>query len=176
MAPILQMRAVPQSMLYDNTKLAVARIPGDGKRKLTRVFSEVMSHYLFDTRFGRPGKGNDKRKVESLVGYVLFVPPPSFESFDRLRTHRTGQPVEGSFIKGYIGYKHLGQVMLMFSDSVLPNWSAKMSSHGRSDIDAEGADETSGAQQRSGRSGAGMSGGRGPGSERTPHEAYSGGL
>ena len=56
------------------------------------------------------------------------------------------------------------------------NWSAKMSSHGRSDIDAEGADETSGAQQRSGRSGAGMSGGRGPGSERTPHEAYSGGL
>ena len=56
------------------------------------------------------------------------------------------------------------------------NWSAKMSSHGRIDIDAEGADETSGAQQRSGRSGAGMSGGRGPGSERTPHEADSGGL
>ena len=56
------------------------------------------------------------------------------------------------------------------------NWSAKMSSHGRIDIDAEGADETSGAQQRSGRSGAGMSGGRGPESERTPHEAYSGGL
>ena len=56
------------------------------------------------------------------------------------------------------------------------NWSAKMSCHGRSDIDAEGADETSGAQQRSGRSGAGMSGGRGPRSERTPHEAYSGGL
>ena len=56
------------------------------------------------------------------------------------------------------------------------NCSAKMTSHGRSDIDAEGADETSVAQQRSGRSGAGMSGGRGPGSERTPHEAYSGGL
>ena len=82
--------AVPQTMLYDNTKLAVARILGDGRRKLTRVFSEVLSHYLFDTRFGRPGKGNDKGKVESLVGYVrrnLFVPLPSFESFDALNAY-----------------------------------------------------------------------------------------
>lgn len=82
--------AVPQTILYDNTKLAVARILGDGRRKLTRVFSEVLSHYLFDTRFGRPGKGNDKGKVESLVGYVrrnLFVPLPSFESFDALNTY-----------------------------------------------------------------------------------------
>ena len=85
---------VPQSMLYDNTKLAVARILGNGKRKLTRVFSEVLSHYLFDTRFGRPGKGNDKGKVESLVGYVrrnLFVPLPSFESFDTLNAYLDAQ-------------------------------------------------------------------------------------
>ena len=85
---------VPQSMLYDNTKLAVARILGDGKRKLTRVFSEVLSHYLFDTRFGRLGKGNDKGKVESLVGYVrrnLFVPLPSFESFDALNAYLDAQ-------------------------------------------------------------------------------------
>ena len=85
---------VPQSMLYDNTKLAVARILGNGKRKLTRVFSEVLSHYLFDTRFGRPGKGNDKGKVESLVGYVrrnLFVPLPSFESFDALNAYLDAQ-------------------------------------------------------------------------------------
>ena len=85
---------VPQSMLYDNTKLAVARILGDGKRKLTRVFSEVLSHYLFETRFGRPSKGNDKGKVESLVGYVrrnLFVPLPSFESFDALNAYLDAQ-------------------------------------------------------------------------------------
>ena len=85
---------VPQSMLYDNTKLAVARILGNGERKLTRVFSEVLSHYLFDTRFGRPGKGNDKGKVESLVGYVrrnLFVPLPSFESFDALNAYLDAQ-------------------------------------------------------------------------------------
>src|SRR5256712_5704517 len=59
---------VPRSILYDNTKLAVARILGDGKRLRTRVFSELQSHYLFADHFGRPGKGNDKGKVEGLVG------------------------------------------------------------------------------------------------------------
>ena len=53
---------VPRSILYDNTTLAVARILGDGRRKRTRVFSELQSHYLFSDRFGRPGKGNDKGK------------------------------------------------------------------------------------------------------------------
>ena len=32
---------VPRSILYDNTKLAVARILGDGKRQRTRVFTEL---------------------------------------------------------------------------------------------------------------------------------------
>ena len=78
---------VPQSIMYDNTKLAVARILGDGRRKRTRAFTELQSHYLFDDRFGRPGKGNDKGKVEGLVGYVrrnFLVPIPSFESFEAL--------------------------------------------------------------------------------------------
>ena len=48
---------VPQSILYDNTKLAVARILGDGRRKRTRAFTELQSHYLFDDRFGRPRQG-----------------------------------------------------------------------------------------------------------------------
>ena len=54
---------MPNSILYDNTKMAVARILGDGTRQRTRVFSELQSHYLFADRFGRPGKGNDKGKV-----------------------------------------------------------------------------------------------------------------
>src|SRR5215469_11166889 len=70
---------VPRSILYDNTKLAVARILGDGMRQRTRVFSELQSHYVFADRFGRPGKGNDKGKVEGLVGWIrrnLLVPVP----------------------------------------------------------------------------------------------------
>ena len=31
-------------LFYDNTKLAVARILGDGKRKRTRAFGELVSH------------------------------------------------------------------------------------------------------------------------------------
>jgi transposase len=58
---------VPQSILCDNTALAVARILGNGRRQGTKVFSGLQSHYLFDDRFGRPGKGNDKGKVEGLV-------------------------------------------------------------------------------------------------------------
>ena len=61
---------VPRSILYDNTKLAVARILGDGRRQRTRTFSELQSHYLFAHRFGRPGKGNDKGKAEGLAGYA----------------------------------------------------------------------------------------------------------
>jgi transposase len=81
---------VPQTMLYDNTKLAVARILGDGKRKRTRAFGELISHYLFTDRFGRPGKGNDKGKVEGLVGYArrnFLVPIPRFESFEALNAY-----------------------------------------------------------------------------------------
>lgn len=78
---------VPLSILYDNTKLAVAKICGDGKRERTRAFSELVSHYLFRDRFGRPGKGNDKGKVEGLVknGRRRFLTPvPVAESFDAL--------------------------------------------------------------------------------------------
>ena len=78
---------VPRSILYDNTKLAVARILGDGTRQRTRVFSELQSHYLFADRFGRPGKGNDKGKVEGLVGYArrnFMVPIPHAASFAEL--------------------------------------------------------------------------------------------
>ena len=81
---------VPLSVLYDNTKLAVGRIEKDGTRKHTQKFDELMSHYLFEARFGRPGKGNDKGKVEGLVGYVrrnFLVPIPRLESFDSLNRY-----------------------------------------------------------------------------------------
>ena len=78
---------VPQSMLLDNTKLAVARIMKGGERQMTKAFTALQSHYLFESRFGRPGKGNDKGKVEGLVGYVrrnFLVPAPQFASFAEL--------------------------------------------------------------------------------------------
>ena len=78
---------VPLSVLYDNTTIAVAKILGDGTRKRTRVFSELPSHDLFEDRFGRPGKGNDKGSVAGMVGFArrnFRVPMPRFESFEAL--------------------------------------------------------------------------------------------
>ena len=78
---------VPQSILYDNTKIAVAKILGDGKRERTKAFSELQSHYLFEDKFGRPGKGNDKGNVEGVVGYSrrhFMVPLPIAADFDAL--------------------------------------------------------------------------------------------
>jgi len=87
---------VPQSILYDNTKLAVAKICGDGTRDRTRAFTGLLSHYLFADRFGRRGKGNDvvsktrlrhDGKVEALVKHgrrQFLTPVPVAESYAAL--------------------------------------------------------------------------------------------
>ena len=88
---------IPISILYDNTKLAVAQILGDGKRERSRMFSTLQSHYLFEDKFGRPGKGNDKGKVEGLVGYVrrhFMVPMPVADSFDAMNARFVEQCME----------------------------------------------------------------------------------
>lgn len=82
--------AVPTRILYDNTKIAVARILGGEERQRTRAFSELQSHYLFADKFGRPAKGNDKGKVEGLVGYArrnFLVPIPRVNSWEELNAH-----------------------------------------------------------------------------------------
>ncbi len=81
---------IPQSILHDNDKCLVSRIPPDGTRQRTRAFSGLQSHYLFQDRYGRPGKGNDKGKVEGLVGYArrnFMVPIPRFASWDAFNAH-----------------------------------------------------------------------------------------
>ena len=114
---------VPQSILYDNTKLAVAKILGDGRRQRTRAFTELQSHYLFEDRFGRPGKGNDKGKVEGLVGYArrnFLVPIPSFESFDALNAYLERRCLErmDARLRGHT--ETIGQRMERDLDALLP--------------------------------------------------------
>jgi hypothetical protein len=49
----------------------------------------LVSHCLFQDRFGRPGKGNDKGKVEGLVKYAranFMTPIPTAASFEELNT------------------------------------------------------------------------------------------
>ena len=92
--PLLGWRAAADS-LPTTQRLAVARILGDGTRQKTQVFSELQSHYLFEERFGRPGKGNDKEKVENLVKVArrsFFVPRPRFPKLGSVE-RRAGRAV-----------------------------------------------------------------------------------
>ena len=83
---------VPRHIVYDNSKIAVARLFRDARRpgvqrQTTRIFRELQSHYLFEDRFARPRRGNDKGKVEGIVGYArrhFFVPLPRVRSFDEI--------------------------------------------------------------------------------------------
>jgi transposase len=81
---------VPTRILYDNTRIAVAKILGGEERQRTRSFSELQSYYLFADKFGRPARGNDKGKVEDLVGYArrnFMVPIPRVPSWEELNAH-----------------------------------------------------------------------------------------
>ena len=114
---------VPRSILYDNTRLAVAKILGYGRRKRTRVFTELQSHYLFEDRFGRPGKGNDKGKVEGMVGYIrrnFLVPVPSFDRFDALNVHLEQRCLErmDARLRGHS--ESIGQRMERDLDGLMP--------------------------------------------------------
>ncbi len=114
---------VPQSILYGNTKLAVARILGDGRRQRTKAFTELQSHYLFDDRFGRPAKGNDKGKVEGMMGYVrrnFLVPIPSLDSFDARNAHLERRCLErmDAMLRGHS--ETIGQRMERDLDALLP--------------------------------------------------------
>ena len=101
----------------------MAKILGNGRRQRTRAFTELQSHYLFEDRFGRPGKGNEKGKVEGLVGYVrrnFLVPIPSFDSFDALNAYLEQRCLErmDAQLRGHT--ETIGQRIERVLDALLP--------------------------------------------------------
>ena len=98
--------AVPRSILYDNDRCLVAKIQADGTRKRTQRFSAMLSHYVIGDRYGRPGKGNDKGKVEGLVGYArrnFMVPMPRFADWDAFNAYLEEQcrKRQGDILRGH---------------------------------------------------------------------------
>ncbi len=55
---------VPRRIVYDNLTAAVKKIVGS-ERELTERFRALVSHYLFEPCFTRPGEGHDKGGVEA---------------------------------------------------------------------------------------------------------------
>ena len=51
---------------YDNSKIAVAKILGSRKRKITSEFLRLQSHYLFEHHFCLVRRPNEKGHVEHL--------------------------------------------------------------------------------------------------------------
>jgi transposase len=75
----------PLYIPHDNDRCLVAQILPDGTRKRARLFSGLLSHYVIQDSYGRPGKGNDKGSVEGLVGYArrnFMVPMPRFATWE----------------------------------------------------------------------------------------------
>ena len=98
--------AVPQSILYDNDRCLVAKIMPDGTRNRTQRFSAMLSHYVVRDRYGRPGKGNDKGKVEGLVGYArrnFMVPVGAFPDWEAFNEYLEEQcrKRQGDVLRGH---------------------------------------------------------------------------
>jgi transposase len=85
---------VPRTLVYDNLKTAVKRILEGRNRQEQESFITFRSHYLFDSRFCRPGTGNDKGGVEHGVGYVrrnFLTPLPQVADFAELNVYLLSQ-------------------------------------------------------------------------------------
>ena len=56
---------VPERIVYDNLSAAVKKKIVGSDRELTERFMALVSHYLFEPCFARPGEGHDKGGVEA---------------------------------------------------------------------------------------------------------------
>jgi transposase len=81
---------VPTRIRYDNARTSVSQITGSRSRKLTDGFLQLQSHYLFEARFCRVGRPNEKGVVEGIVKFArlnYLVPVPEVESFEELNRY-----------------------------------------------------------------------------------------
>jgi transposase len=81
---------VPQRMRYDNLKPAVAKILRGRNREEQSAWVAFRSHFLFESEYVTPGRGQEKGGVENLVGYVrrnFLVPQPEFQDYEALNAY-----------------------------------------------------------------------------------------
>jgi transposase len=78
---------IPRRVIYDNLKTAVKKILKGNHRNLQERFVQFSSHYLYKTDFCNPARGNEKGRIENLIGFIrenFFVPIPKFASLEEL--------------------------------------------------------------------------------------------
>ena len=77
----------PKRIIYDNLTTAVKKVLSGRNRQEQDFFTAFRSHFLFESVFCQPAKGNEKGGVENTIGYVrrnFFVPVPRVSSFAEL--------------------------------------------------------------------------------------------
>jgi transposase len=78
---------VPKRISYDNTRVAISKILIGHKRKHTKEFKRLISHYLFEPYFCNVRRPNEKGIVEGSVKYArlnFMVPVPQVKDYDEL--------------------------------------------------------------------------------------------
>jgi len=96
---------VPARLAYDNLKPAVAKILAGRERTLTLRFAALVSHYLFEPSFCRPGVGHDKGGVEARgkgVRLQALTPIPAADTLEAINTALLAQ------LDGRIGERRPG--------------------------------------------------------------------
>lgn len=81
---------VPRRMRYDNLKAAVHKILIGKNRQEQATWVSFRSHFLFESEYVTPGRGQEKGGVENLVGYVrrnFLVPLPDVQDFAELNAY-----------------------------------------------------------------------------------------
>jgi transposase len=84
------MNGVPFRITYDNLKTAVKKVLQGGNREEQEQFMALRTHYLYDSSFCRPAKGNEKGGVENAGKEAVrrfFVPYPDVDSFEELNQY-----------------------------------------------------------------------------------------
>jgi len=81
---------VPGRIRYDNLKTAVYKILTGKRRQEQASWTAFRSHFLFESEYVTPGRGQEKGGVENLVGYVrrnFLVPLPAFRDYGELNAY-----------------------------------------------------------------------------------------
>lgn len=84
---------VPHRVVYDNLSAAVKKIVGSD-RELTNRFRALVSHYLFEPCFARPGEGHDKGAVEARgkgIRLAHLTPVPKGQSLAEISETLLGE-------------------------------------------------------------------------------------
>jgi hypothetical protein len=117
----------PVSLAVCNSRVVVSQILGGHRRKLTRGFQELKSHYLFDHHFCNVRRTNEKAVVESTVKYArlnFFVPVPEVWDLtalngyllDRLSTQTSGHSLPTTLPEGFTPPRSISAYLKRDSD------------------------------------------------------------